>query len=165
MTIDPEKFKADLSKEYTKLLNSKRGLASELARTIGKDPSFINSIKKNKPVNGLHLKAVELIFGPQKVLELLSLNEYIPPKEVDNGQDIPNTKSMIKNFFRLPQKGQDAINALLKIEHIDEQTFRRTVADLEFIADKLNEGASPGPLVAVSENKTLGELSKEKGNI
>ena len=96
----------------------------------------------------------EILFDVRSEVSVISIYDLIP-----------NTKSMIKNFFRLPQKGQDAINALLKIEHIDEQTFRRTVADLEFIADKLNEGASPGPLVAVSENKTLGELSKEKGNI
>ena len=134
MTIDPDKFKTDLSKEFTKLLNSRRGLASELARIIGKDPSFINSVKKNKPVNGLHLKAVELVFGPQKVLELLSLNEYISPKKNGDVQDIPKTKDKINYKFKAENEGQDAINALLNIENIDEQTFRRTVADLKYIA-------------------------------
>jgi len=76
-----------------------------------------------------------------------------------------NQKNKISNNFKMPRKGQDAINALLEIEDINEQTFRRTVSDLEFIADKLKEGATPGPLIAVSENKPLGELTKEKDNI
>jgi len=43
--------------------------------------------------------------------------------------------------------------------------FRGWVTISEFIADKLKEGATPGPLIAVPENKTLGELTKEKDNI
>ena len=76
-----------------------------------------------------------------------------------------NQKNKISNNFKMPQKGQDAINSLLEIEGIDEQTFRRTVADLEFIANKLKEGATPGPLITVPENKPLGEPIKEKENI
>jgi hypothetical protein len=128
-------------------------LASELARSIGKDPSFINSVKKNKPVNGLHLKAVEIILGPQKVLELLSLNKYTSPKETN---DIQNNQ---KNDFKIPQ-GQNAITALLEIENIDEQTFRRTIADLEFIANQLKKGATPGPLISIPKSIPLGELKK-----
>ena len=81
-------------------------------------------------------------------------------------QDVTKTKDKINNFFKIPPKGQDAINALLEIENIDEQTFRRTVADLEFIADKLKEGATPSPLITVPENKTLEEFKiREKDNI
>ncbi len=161
--IDPNKFKIDIAKEFIDLLNSKRGLASELSRSIGKDPAFINSIKQNKPVNALHLKAVELILGAEFVLKLLASNETIDLNEINK-----STKSYgknAKNQFKFPKKEQDAIAALWEIENIDEQTFRRTVADLEFIANKLKEGATPGPLIAVSENKTLGELIKEKDNI
>jgi DNA-binding XRE family transcriptional regulator len=67
--------------------------------------------------------------------------------------------------FKTVNEGQDAINALITIEQIDERTFRRTVADLKYIADKLKEGATPGPLINVSENKILGELTKEKDRI
>lgn len=67
-------------------------------------------------------------------------------------------KEKINNNFKASKKGQDAINALLEIEKIDEQTFRRTVAELEFIADKLKEGGTPGPLITIPENRTLGEF-------
>lgn len=69
------------------------------------------------------------------------------------------------NKFKAANEGRDAINALIAIEHIDERTFRRTVADLKYIADKLKEGAPPGPLIMIPENKILGELIKEKDNI
>lgn len=62
------------------------------------------------------------------------------------------------NKFKNANEGQDAINALITIENIDEKTFRRTVADLKYIADKLKEGATPGPLIAFSENKIMGEF-------
>nr|WP_319491785.1 hypothetical protein [uncultured Desulfobacter sp.] len=161
--IDPNKFKAEIAKEFIALLSSKRGLASELSRSIGKDPAFINSIKQNKPVNALHLKAVELILGAKFVLKLLASNEAIDL----NGVNSP-TESYGKsanNKFKFPKKEQDAMTALWEIENIDEQIFRRTVADLEYIANKLKEGATPGPLIAVPENKTLGELTKEKDRI
>ena len=75
-------------------------------------------------------------------------------------------KEKINNNFKATNKGQNAINALWEIENIDEQTFRRTVADLEFIADKLKEGATPSPLIIIPENKTLGEFkTQEKDNI
>lgn len=67
-------------------------------------------------------------------------------------------KEKINNNFKATNKGQDAINALLEIENIDEQTFRRTVADLEFIADKLKEGAIPSPLISIPANKIVGEF-------
>jgi len=71
-----------------------------------------------------------------------------------------------KNYnFKIPKEGDDAINALLEIEQISEQTFCRTVADIKYIARKLKEGATPGPLITVSENKALGELTKEKDRI
>ena len=77
----------------------------------------------------------------------------------------PSEQNEKINKFKTANEGQDAINALITIEHINERTFRRTVADLKYIADKLKEGATPGPLIAVSENKTLGELTKEKDRI
>jgi len=71
----------------------------------------------------------------------------------------------IKIKFKIQDEGSAAINALLEIENINEQTFLRTVADLKFIAGELKKGATPGPLIAVPENKPLGELIKEKDSI
>ena len=82
-------------------------------------------------------------------------------------QDINTTSDTNdeNNNFKDTIRGQNAIKALLGIENLDEQTFRRTVTDLEFIEDKLKEGATPGPLITIPENKTLGQLTKEKDNI
>ena len=118
---------------------------------------------------GVSINVVSNIHGKTKQkpsLEYIIAVSQVTGKSVDYflwGKKIGNNE--INNKFKIPKKGQDAINALLEIENIDEQTFRRTVADLEFIADKLKEGATPGPLIAVSENKTLGELTKEKDHI
>ncbi|WP_320043144.1 helix-turn-helix transcriptional regulator [uncultured Desulfobacter sp.] len=74
-----------------------------------------------------------------------------------------NNQTQIK--FKSQNEGNAAINALLEIENINEQTFLRAVADLKFIAGKLKDGATPGPLITIPENKTLGELTKEKDRI
>jgi transcriptional regulator with XRE-family HTH domain len=118
---------------------------------------------------GVSINVVSNIHGKTKQkpsLEYIIAVSQVTGKSVDYflwGKKIG--KNEINNKFKIPKKGQDAINALLEIENIDEQIFRRTVADLEFIADKLKEGATPGPLIAVTENKTLGQLTKEKDRI
>ena len=76
-----------------------------------------------------------------------------------------DSNNQIQINFKSKNEGNAAINALLEIENINEQTFLRTVADLKFIASKLKEGATPGPLIKVPENKSLGETIKEKENI
>lgn len=76
-----------------------------------------------------------------------------------------NSNDKIQINFKSEDEGSAAINALLKIENIDEQTFLRTVADLKFIAGKLKDGATPGPLISVPESKPLGEFTKEKDYI
>lgn len=165
MSIDPEIFRDKLAQEFIKLLDSKRGIASELASAIRKDPSFVNGIKRNKPVNALHLKAVELIFGPEIVVNLLSQNSSIKPYQSGSMEPLQQPKE-INDKFKTVNEGKDAINALLEIEKMDEQTFRRTVADLKYIADKLKEGAPPGPLIMVQGKKTQRDLkTKEKDNI
>lgn len=67
-------FREELSKGFLKLLEE-RGVASELARVVEKNPSFINGVKRGNPVNALHLKAVGIVFGAEKVLELLALDQ------------------------------------------------------------------------------------------
>lgn len=133
MPIDENKFKKTLSKKFIELLDSEHGIASELAKAIGKKASSINNVKRNRPVNALHLKAVEIIFGPEKVLELISENKPIDSKKTNINK-------------------QRAIDALSKIETINEKTYAKTIAELEYIAKKLNEGATPGPLILIPEN-------------
>jgi transcriptional regulator with XRE-family HTH domain len=118
---------------------------------------------------GVSVNVVSNIHGKTRQkpsLEYIIAVSQITGKSVDYflwGKEIGNDK--VNNNFKIPQKGQDAINALLEIENIDEQTFRRTVADLEFIATKLKEGATPSPLIEIPENKTLEQLTKEKDRI
>lgn len=49
--------------------------------------------------------------------------------------------------FKTPEKGLSANQALLKIEKLDERLFWRTVADLEYMAKKLEQGIKPEPLL------------------
>ena len=72
MAIDEKKFKIKLATMFVELLESERGIATKLSKAVGKPSSFINEIKRGKPVNSTHLKAVEIVFGSEKVIELIS---------------------------------------------------------------------------------------------
>ncbi len=156
-----------------KKIRKKLNLTQELfGKSIGLNRDKIMSLESEKvKLSELHAIAIEYIYNINRNWLLHGIgpmcknthNDLIPTQEqIINSPDEANDKN---HNFKTTNKGKDAINALLEIEKIDEQTFRRTVADLEFIADKLKEGATPGPLIAVSENKPLGELTKEKDNI
>ncbi|WP_035242162.1 hypothetical protein [Desulfobacter vibrioformis] len=123
------------------------------AENIGVSPAIISNVHGKSKQNPSLEYIIAVARFTQKPIEYFLW-----------GQKIGNNK--IDNNFRKPQKGQDAINALLVIENINEQIFRRTVADLELIAEKLEEGAIPSPLISIPENKSLGELkTQEKDNI
>nr|WP_319490254.1 helix-turn-helix transcriptional regulator [uncultured Desulfobacter sp.] len=156
-----------------KKIRKKLNLTQELfGKSIGLNRDKIMSLESEKvKLSELHAIAIEYIYNINR--DWL-LNGIDPMCKNTNGDLISTQKQNInspdesndkKHNFKTTNKGKDAINALLEIEKIDEQTFRRTVADLEFIADKLKEGATPGPLIAATENKILGELTKEKDNI
>lgn len=104
MSIDAEKFKLDISNAYIKLIDSKRGIAAALAKSIGKPGSFITEVKRGKPVNTLHLKAVSIVFGPEKVIELLSSDNNFIQKQ---------------NRFKNPERAEDLINQLAIIEALN----------------------------------------------
>jgi hypothetical protein len=81
-SIDEKKFKSQLAERVIDLLDTKRGLQSELSNLIGKKSNYFGEIKRGKPVNSLHLKAIELMFGPAKLVELLSTDDVkVPPSE------------------------------------------------------------------------------------
>lgn len=71
MDITIQNIKSDLTKRMVKLLESERGMASKLAKTIGKTATYFSEIKRGNPVNAIHLKAVANVFGPGKVDEIL----------------------------------------------------------------------------------------------
>jgi len=159
---------SDRLKKIRKELN----LTQEVfGKSIGLNRDKIMSLESEKvTLSELHAIAIEYIYNINRNWLLNGIDPVCKNTHSDvrstQEQDI-NTRNETneeKHNFKTTNKGKDAINALLEIEKIDEQTFRRTVADLEFIADKLKEGATPGPLIAIPENKILGELIKEKDN-
>jgi len=86
--------KPDLSPQAQKiieLMKSKRGLQSQLAKSINKTSSYFSEIKRGNPVNFLHLRAVGLVCGKTKVLELLGIdNEMEQHPEMDGSFDKKN---------------------------------------------------------------------------
>ena len=61
---------------FIQLLNSDRGIQSKLSKSIGKSSSYFSEVKRGKPVNALHLKAVELICGAEKLAELMAIDNF-----------------------------------------------------------------------------------------
>lgn len=125
MSIDKNGFKESLSEAFIKLLDSKRGVATEMAKSIGKPPSFVSQVKRGKPVNSLHLKAVGLIFGPKKVLELLSLNISID-QNIDHN---------LINQFKNKENGLKNIECLIEIEKASEDLYRKMSDDIKTTHD------------------------------
>lgn len=67
-------FKNELIDKFIALVESERGIPAKLAKSINKPNSYISSVTtKRNPVNANHLRAVGLVFGPEKVCELLSI--------------------------------------------------------------------------------------------
>lgn len=80
-------FRDELVQRFVKLLEV-RGRSSEIARIIGRSPSFVNNVKQGNPVNALHLKAVGELLGSEEVLRLLDLEL---PKEHHCSKEVPGT--------------------------------------------------------------------------
>ncbi len=74
MPVDENKFMEEMRLAITKLMEE-RGVQKKLANIVGKKPSTFSDLKRGKPVNVFHLKAVGELFGPNVVLEILNLSE------------------------------------------------------------------------------------------
>ena len=85
MAKDNNKIKSDLSSNIIKLLESEDGIQAKLSKSINKTSSYFSELKRGKPVNALHLTAVGIVCGPQKVLELMSLDNtgVLPQNLID----------------------------------------------------------------------------------
>nr|WP_321402024.1 helix-turn-helix transcriptional regulator [uncultured Desulfobacter sp.] len=138
-----------------KYLRIKGGMTqAQLSEIIGLSKGNISSLEKNR----YEPSAKSII----KISELFK----VATDWILLGND-KETKSddKVEVKFKIQDEGNAAIKALLEIENINQRTFLRTVADLKFIAVQLKEGANPSPIISVPENKTLGELTKEKDHI
>ncbi|MCP3942188.1 MAG: hypothetical protein GY710_11980 [Desulfobacteraceae bacterium] len=131
MAIDINKFKNSLSQAFIELLNSKRGVASTLAKAVGKPGSFMNEVKRGKPVNSIHLKAVGIIFGPGKLLELLSIETKLDKEDVHSVHAKPSNVTIVQHQdlvtrFKNPEKGLQNNEHLIGIEAISDNLYEKT---------------------------------------
>jgi len=62
-----------LRERFVALLDSGRGVQSALAKSVGKTASYFSEIRRGNPVNATHLRAVGIVFGGEKVQELLGI--------------------------------------------------------------------------------------------
>ena len=76
-------FLSELSSRFVELMDSERGVQANLSKSINKPSSYFSEIKRGNPVNALHLKAVGIVFGAEKVLELLSIDNENAGGSVD----------------------------------------------------------------------------------
>ena len=170
--------KIDLNLNYNEIRtriekDKNKSKPGKWAANIGVSAATISNVHgKSKQNPSLEYVIAVARFTKKTIEYFLWGEDESSAADIGNISDYKNKESVElfkqkekKNQFKTVEEGQDAINALLTIENINEQTFRRTVSDLKYIADKLKEGASPGPLIAVPENKPLGEFTKEKDNI
>jgi len=113
MSIDEKKIQlAEISIKFIKLMDSKRGLQTKLAKAVGKNPSYFSEIKRGKPVNATHLRAAGLLFGLSVVAELMSIdinskseNHLKKSSVVLNINDIPsNYSKKIDNLLRMAKE-------------------------------------------------------------
>jgi len=116
MALHNKKFIDALRLEFISLLESQRGLQSKLSKSIDKTPSYFSEIKRGNPVNALHLKAVELVLGPEAALNLLCIdNEH-------NQKQVLKKRGLITQF-RNTQKIEQIIEDLLLLEKVDYEEF------------------------------------------
>jgi hypothetical protein len=146
MALDGKKFKEELSKRIVALLDSERGMQSRLAKTIGKNGSYFSELKRGKPVNTLHLKAVGIVFGPEKVLELMSLDINLAKNgsgrhfETENTDEssiqskfLDNEHTKLVKQFSNKKLANEIDQHLLEIERLNEAAFKETCAYIKGI--------------------------------
>ena len=75
MSDSEKNFKEILRVNVINLVNSERGLASKMSKSIEKPGSYFSDLKRGKPVNALHLKAIENVFGPEKLIEIMATDK------------------------------------------------------------------------------------------
>nr|WP_319396458.1 hypothetical protein [uncultured Desulfobacter sp.] len=146
MSIDEKKFKETLSQNFIQLLNSEHGVATKLAAAIGKKASSINNVKRNRPVNALHLKAVGIVFGPEKVLELLSIDASI-----DSGKDDKNHRRLIE-IEKESKELYEKVCLYIEVMYETIKTMKKKYLNIDEQQPSL-------------KNNPVGELTKEKDHI
>jgi len=125
-------FKNKLRDRFIALLDSKRGVQSALAKSVGKTASYFSEIRRGNPVNAIHLRAVGMVFGVKKVQELLGIAN-------DTQDDAGFTHSDLVMLFQQKDLAMRVNLELLKLEKINPDTINDV---LEFIKFKIHQEVS-----------------------
>lgn len=139
MGIDTNKLKAELRDRMVSLIESERGLASKLSKSIGKTGSYFSEIKRGCPVNALHIKAVGNIFGQDKVCEILG----IPTNNLDS-QNQPVifadcTHAELIKEFQQKELAKECTKAMINLEKIDPEELKEVMDFIEYRISKKNQ--------------------------
>ena len=147
MPIEENKFKADLAARFIKLMDSERGIQTNLAKSVNKPASFFSGIKQGKPVNALHLKAAGIVFGPLKLLELLAIGELDPGgQEGGSNNTIPivdrritpqNPREGIISLFQDRETARQMNLDMVEIEKLDHDQYLMLIGEIRGTARAL----------------------------
>lgn len=114
------KFKKELpelSKRLIALMDSERGLQTRLAKSVDKPPSSFSNIKRGKPVNADHLRAVGIVCGSDRLLQILSIENI----------DAPDIQT----------------NSIVNSEHIDPTLLEQVIEGVESHLSEARKILSP----------------------
>ena len=144
-----DNFREDLRKRFIELVESKRGVQAKLSKAIGKKDNYFGAIKQGNPVNADHLRAAGIVFGPEKVSELLGLceiNKSIINENVARDSNIKKAidysciahSELIKEF-----KQKDIARAcsmrMIELEKIDPAELKEVMDFIEYRISKKNQ--------------------------
>lgn len=150
LTIGEKAFKAHLAEKYVALMESERGMQSKLADSVGKKSNFFSAIKRGNPVNAVHLKAVELVCGPEKVIELLTISE----EQADTIKilDFVPHSQIIQDFKQKELARELNLNAL-KLEKLNPEALKEINNFIKFKLQHEEEKIEEPKAVSNGEKK------------
>ncbi len=144
-SIMDDNFRDELRERFIKLVESQRGIQAKLSKSIGKKDNYFGAIKQGNPVNADHLRAVGIVFGPDKVIELLGIGK-LKKSIID---DIVDVKKRFDNdipredcFSDFIQKDlvKECKALMVELEKIDPSELSEVKAFIDFrISQKLQQ--------------------------
>lgn len=132
-----DNFREELRERFIKLVESQRGIQAKLSKAIGKKDNYFGVIKQGNPVNADHLRAVGIVFGPEKVAELLGIDRSIK-STIDDFSDakkrIDNDISKDDCFSAFIQKNlvKECKDLMVELEKIDPSELSEVKAFIDF---------------------------------
>jgi hypothetical protein len=139
LIISEKDFKCRLSKKFIEIMDSERGMQLKLANSIGKKSNYFSAVKRGNPVNAMHLKAVELVCGPEKVLEMLTISES--DKKNAGVIDLASCSDIIKEFQQKELIRELNLNAL-HLEQIKPEAIKEINDYIKFKIQSIETSVS-----------------------